>query len=67
MNDNEYNFDETNFSSLVDSEKLAQLSAKVEIAKLMMDRAMELAKEAHTEIKFYSVIAESTAGEENRD
>jgi hypothetical protein len=59
MSNDDFEFDAAGFAALVDNEKLAKISAKVEVAKIMMERAMALAEEVRTEIKFYSVIADS--------
>jgi hypothetical protein len=58
MNDNsDFNFDVSKYADSVDTEKLADLWAKVEVAKIMMDQATKLTRQVYADLEFYKMTS----------
>jgi hypothetical protein len=56
MSDNDFSsFDASRYADSVDSEKLADLWAKVEVAKIMTDRAADLTRQVYSDLEFYKM------------
>lgn len=56
--DNEFNFDMSKYASSIDREKLSELWAKVEVAKIMMDQANKLTRQVYADLEFYKMTSE---------
>jgi len=64
MNDSfDFNFDASEYAKSVDSEKLADLWAKVEVAKIMMDQATNLTRQVYADLEFYKMTSEFNSDE----
>lgn len=58
MSDNDFDsFDASRYAGSLDSEKLADLWAKVEVAKIMTDRAANLTRQVYSDLEFYKMTS----------
>jgi hypothetical protein len=58
MIDDDFNsFDASRYADSVDSKKLADLWAKVEVAKIMTDRAANLTRQVYSDLEFYKMTS----------
>jgi hypothetical protein len=53
----DFNFDASEYAKSIDSEKLADLWAKVEVAKIMMDQANKLTRQVYADLEFYKMTS----------
>jgi hypothetical protein len=60
MNENnkDFNFDLSMYADSLDSDKLSELWAKVEVAKIMMDQANKLTRQVFADLEFYKMTSE---------
>ena len=58
MNDSsDFNFDISKYADSLDTEKLSDLWAKVEVAKIMMDQATKLTRQVYADLEFYKMTS----------
>ena len=58
MIDDDFNsFDASRYADSLDSKKLADLWAKVEVAKIMTDRAANLTRQVYSDLEFYKMTS----------
>jgi hypothetical protein len=55
---NGFDFDLSRYASSLDQEKLSELWAKVEVAKIMMDQATKLTRQVYADLEFYKMTSE---------
>lgn len=53
-----FNFDLSNYADVLDHEKLAELWAKVEVAKIMMEQTSKLTRQIYADLEFYKMASE---------
>jgi hypothetical protein len=58
MNEDNKDFDLSRYADAVDQEKLSELWAKVEVAKIMMDQANKLTRQVYADLEFYQMTSE---------
>jgi len=54
----DFDFDLSKYSDSLDSDKLSELWAKVEVAKIMMDQANKLTRQVFSDLEFYKMTSE---------
>jgi hypothetical protein len=54
----DFNFDLSKYADSLDSDKLSDLWAKVEVAKIMMDQANKLTRQVFSDLEFYKMTSE---------
>jgi hypothetical protein len=54
----DFDFDLSRYADAVDQEKLSELWAKVEVAKIMMDQANKLTRQVYADLEFYQMTHE---------
>jgi hypothetical protein len=54
----DFNFDLSKYADSLDSDKLSDLWAKVEVAKIMMDQANKLTRQVYADLEFYQMTSE---------
>jgi hypothetical protein len=57
MNHDDFNFDASEYASSIDTGKLTDLWAKIEIAKILTDRANKLTRQIHADLEFYKMTS----------
>lgn len=68
MNDNnDFNFDLSKYANSLDREKLSDLWAKVEVAKIMMDQANKLTRQVYADLEFYKMTSNFQDSTDDRD
>lgn len=53
-----FNFDLSRYADSLDQEKLSELWAKVEVAKIMMDQASKLTRQVYADLEFYQMTSD---------
>jgi hypothetical protein len=54
----DFDFDLSKYADSLDSDKLSDLWAKVEVAKIMMDQANKLTRQVYADLEFYQMTHE---------
>jgi hypothetical protein len=54
----DFDFDLSRYADSVDQEKLSEIWAKVEVAKIMMDQASKLTRQVYADLEFYKMTSE---------
>ena len=54
----DFNFDLSRYADSLDQEKLSELWAKVEVAKIMMDQASKLTRQVYADLEFYQMTSD---------
>jgi hypothetical protein len=54
----DFDFDLSRYAEAVDQEKLSELWAKVEVAKIMMDQASKLTRQVYADLEFYQMTSD---------
>ena len=54
----DFDFDLSKYADSLDSDKLSDLWAKVEVAKIMMDQANKLTRQVFADLEFYKMTSE---------
>jgi hypothetical protein len=54
----DFDFDLSEYADSLDSDKLSDLWAKVEVAKIMMDQANKLTRQVFADLEFYKMTSE---------
>ena len=54
----DFNFDLSKYADFLDEEKLSELWAKVEVAKIMMEQASKLTRQIYADLEFYEMTSE---------
>jgi hypothetical protein len=54
----DFDFDLSRYADAVDQEKLSELWAKVEVAKIMMDQASKLTRQVYADLEFYQMTSD---------
>jgi hypothetical protein len=54
----DFDFDLSRYAGSLDEEKLSELWAKVEVAKIMMDQANKLTRQVFSDLEFYKMTSE---------
>jgi hypothetical protein len=54
----DFDFDLSSYADSLDSDKLSDLWAKVEVAKIMMDQANKLTRQVFSDLEFYKMTSE---------
>lgn len=54
----DFDFDLSRYAGSLDEEKLSDLWAKVEVAKIMMDQANKLTRQVFADLEFYQMTSE---------
>jgi hypothetical protein len=54
----DFDFDLSRYAGSLDQEKLSELWAKVEVAKIMMDQANKLTRQVYADLEFYKMTSE---------
>jgi hypothetical protein len=54
----DFDFDLSKYADSLDSDKLSDLWAKVEVAKIMMDQANKLTRQVYADLEFYQMTSE---------
>jgi hypothetical protein len=54
----DFDFDLSKYADSLDSDKLSDLWAKVEVAKIMMDQANKLTRQVFSDLEFYKMTSE---------
>ena len=54
----DFDFDLSEYAGSLDQEKLSDLWAKVEVAKIMMDQANKLTRQVFSDLEFYKMTSE---------
>jgi hypothetical protein len=69
MNENnkDFNFDLSMYADSLDSDKLSELWAKVEVAKIMMDQANKLTRQVFADLEFYKMTSEFKKSNDDGD
>jgi hypothetical protein len=69
MNENnkDFNFDLSKYADSLDSDKLSELWAKVEVAKIMMDQANKLTRQVFADLEFYKMTSEFKKSNDDGD
>ena len=55
---NGFDFDLSRYADSLDTDKLSNLWAKVEVAKMMMDQATKLTNQVYADLEFYKMTSE---------
>lgn len=53
----DFDFDLSRYASALDQEKISDLWAKVEVAKIMMDQANKLTRQVYADLEFYKMTS----------
>ncbi len=53
-----FDFDLSRYADSLDTNKLSDLWAKVEVAKIMMDQANKLTRQVYADLEFYQMTSE---------
>ena len=53
-----FDFDLSRYAGSLDEDKLSNLWAKVEVAKMMMDQATKLTRQVYADLEFYKMTSE---------
>lgn len=53
----DFDFDLSRYAGSLDQEKLSDLWAKVEVAKIMMDQATKLTRQVYADLEFYKMTS----------
>jgi hypothetical protein len=67
MNEDNKDFDLSRYADAVDQEKLSELWAKVEVAKIMMDQANKLTRQVYADLEFYQMTSEFKKSDSDGD
>jgi hypothetical protein len=54
----DFDFDLSRYADSLDEEKLSELLAKVEVAKIMMDQASKLTRQVYADLEFYQMTSD---------
>jgi hypothetical protein len=54
----DFDFDLSRYANSLDTDKLSDLWAKVEVAKIMMDQANKLTRQVFADLEFYQMTSE---------
>jgi hypothetical protein len=54
----DFDFDLSRYADSMDQEKLSEIWAKVEVAKIMMDQAAKLTRQVYADLEFYKMTSE---------
>jgi hypothetical protein len=54
----DFDFDLSRYAGSLDQEKISDLWAKVEVAKIMMDQATKLTRQVYADLEFYKMTSE---------
>lgn len=63
----DFDFDLSRYAGSLDEEKLSELWAKVEVAKIMMDQANKLTRQVFADLEFYQMTSEFNASSSDDD
>jgi hypothetical protein len=63
----DFNFDLSKYADSLDSDKLSELWAKVEVAKIMMDQANKLTRQVFADLEFYKMTSEFKKSNDDGD
>ena len=63
----DFDFDLSRYAGSLDQEKLSELWAKVEVAKIMMDQANKLTRQVYADLEFYQMTSEFRKSDDGSD
>lgn len=63
----DFDFDLSRYAGSLDQEKLSDLWAKVEVAKIMMDQANKLTRQVYADLEFYQMTSEFKNSDDGSD
>ena len=63
----DFDFDLSRYAGSLDQEKLSELWAKVEVAKIMMDQANKLTRQVYADLEFYQMTSEFKKSDDGSD
>ena len=63
----DFDFDLSEYAGSLDQEKLSDLWAKVEVAKIMMDQANKLTRQVFADLEFYKMTSEFNTSSSDDD
>ena len=63
----DFDFDLSEYAGSLDQEKLSDLWAKVEVAKIMMDQANKLTRQVFADLEFYKMTSEFRKSDDGSD
>jgi hypothetical protein len=63
----DFDFDLSRYAGSLDQEKLSDLWAKVEVAKIMMDQANKLTRQVFADLEFYQMTSEFNTSSSDDD
>ena len=63
----DFDFDLSRYAGSLDQEKLSDLWAKVEVAKIMMDQANKLTRQVFADLEFYKMTSEFNTSSSDDD
>jgi hypothetical protein len=63
----DFDFDLSRYAGSLDEEKLSELWAKVEVAKIMMDQANKLTRQVFADLEFYQMTSEFNTSSSDDD
>jgi len=63
----DFDFDLSRYAGSLDEEKLSELWAKVEVAKIMMDQANKLTRQVFADLEFYQMTSEFNSSSSDDD
>jgi hypothetical protein len=63
----DFDFDLSRYANSLDSDKLSELWAKVEVAKIMMDQANKLTRQVYADLEFYQMTSEFNTSSSDDD
>ena len=63
----DFDFDLSRYAGSLDQEKLSDLWAKVEVAKIMMDQANKLTRQVYADLEFYQMTSEFRKSDDGSD
>jgi len=52
-----FNFDLSRYADSLDQDKISDLWAKIEVAKIMMDQANKLTRQVYADLEFYTMTS----------
>jgi hypothetical protein len=63
----DFDFDLSDYADSLNPEKLSELWAKVEVAKIMMDQASKLTRQIYADLEFYKMTSEFKKSNDDGD
>jgi hypothetical protein len=63
----DFDFDLSRYADILDQEKLSELWAKVEVAKIMTDQANKLTRQVYADLEFYKMASSFNKANDDGD